>query len=818
MLKGKTSILCLIILLATSQLLYSGNSQIDSLRTLADTVSNDSSRAKALDYLVWEYMNSNVDSALLVAEEQIEAAKKSGVPVILSKAYFNYATAHAQKGLLDESIPIFYQALEEAKKANSPKKMSQIYNNLGLVYKFLSQPESAMEIYLRSVEEYKKLPTLDKGLADTYNNIGIIDMERGDFEEAIEYYEMAREIYEELSINDRSVGNLLNNLGIIYNDKGNFAKALDYHIRSMKIFDGLRDTSNQYAYVLNNIGIIYNKQEDYDKALNYFQKSAQVLGKVGSDNIGYGKVLNNIGQIYIQKNELDTAKMILDEALLVQEGYSEKSIHLANTYSNIGQLYELRDDLNIAKQFFEKSLLLSKQMNSKVSTVEALFDLGRLEVLSGNIQKGLQLCNQSLVLAKDMKLLKSKMQACECIYEGNDKLGNISKAYQYYKKYRVYRDSLINQENTKEITQKTMQYEFDKVQYQDSLRRAEDSRQRALIQKEKDIRQEAEIQKQRAYTLAGGVGFILMLGLAFVLFRGYKNKQKANEIITEQKNAVEEQKEIIEEKNREIVDSISYAQRIQNAILPSDKFIKEVLPEAFVYFNPKDIVSGDFYWVDEKGDDVYFAAVDCTGHGVPGALVSVVGYNGLNRVLHEFNLTEPGPMLDKLNELVEETFSKSNDSIKDGMDLGLCKINRKTRKLEFAGANNPLYLIRDKNKFSESLLKEHRLHEDEDSSMSLLEIKPDKQPIGKYEYREPFATHKLDLLEGDAIYVFSDGYADQFGGAKGKKFMYKPFKRMLTQMANVSMDDQKIRIRDTFNDWKGTIEQIDDVCVFGVRV
>jgi len=258
------------------------------------------------------------------------------------------------------------------------------------------------------------------------------------------------------------------------------------------------------------------------------------------------------------------------------------------------------------------------------------------------------------------------------------------------------------------------------------------------------------------------------------------------------------QKDVVEEKNREIVDSINYALRLQKAIIPAESKIQQALPQSFVYFKPKDIVSGDFYWMNEDDGKVIIAAVDCTGHGVPGALVSVVGANGLHRCVKEFNLSRPNEILDKLTELVVETFESGEDSVKDGMDGAVCLIDIKKRTLEYAGANNPLWIIKK-------------------SSRELTEIKANKQPIGDFEYKVPFENHVFELEEGDQIYIFSDGYVDQFGGPKGKKFKYKTLKNLLVENQDLSPNDQRAILHETFNSWKGDLEQLDDVCVIGVR-
>ena len=266
----------------------------------------------------------------------------------------------------------------------------------------------------------------------------------------------------------------------------------------------------------------------------------------------------------------------------------------------------------------------------------------------------------------------------------------------------------------------------------------------------------------------------------------------------EAEHHIQKQKALLEYRNKEVTDSITYAERIQKSILPSNRLIQNYFPNSFVVYLPKDIVSGDFYWVEQKGDKVFFAVVDCTGHGVPGAMVSVIGQNSLNRVLNEFNITEPAKMLDKLNELVEEVLSRSGSDIRDGMDIALCSLDKSAMKLEYAGANNALYVLPD--------------------GQGLLEYKANKQPIGRFENRFPFTNHEVKLKEGDQVFLFTDGIADQFGGPFGKKFKYKKLKELLLSLQHKNPSEQKNGVIGSFFEWKGKLDQIDDVCVFGVRV
>ncbi len=261
---------------------------------------------------------------------------------------------------------------------------------------------------------------------------------------------------------------------------------------------------------------------------------------------------------------------------------------------------------------------------------------------------------------------------------------------------------------------------------------------------------------------------------------------------------------IIQEKQEELLDSIGYAKRIQHGILPSQQLIAEALPASFILYKPKDIVAGDFFWVhrlpqpngwDTGGDMVLYAAADCTGHGVPGAMVSVVCSGALDRCVQEFGLTEPGDILTKSRELVIDTFEESDEIVNDGMDVALCSIQRHT--LRYAGANNPVWIVR---------------------KGELTEIKADKQPVGSTMNPVPFTTHTFELREGDMVYTFSDGYMDQFGGPKGKKFKSKALKQLLVEISDQALDDQKIKLDEHYEDWRGELEQIDDVCVIGVRV
>ncbi len=316
--------------------------------------------------------------------------------------------------------------------------------------------------------------------------------------------------------------------------------------------------------------------------------------------------------------------------------------------------------------------------------------------------------------------------------------------------------------------------------------------------------------------------------------------------VVHQKDEAEKQRILVEKKQKEILDSITYAKRIQDAILPSDILVKKWLPDSFILYRPKDIVAGDFYWIEglkshntdaaiigsddtEEFDTIIFAAADCTGHGVPGAMVSVVCNNALNRALREFELDEPGKLLDKTRGLVIEQFEKSNDEVKDGMDISLCALNTKTNQLQWAGANNPLWIIREgtadvqegeentQRSAAEDMTSLSSSKSGRGGVHSLIEYKANKQPIGKYPENKPFTNHLIQLQKGDSIYIFTDGFVDQFGGEKGKKFKAAKMRKLLLSIQWKNMSEQLVIINKVFEDWKGTEEQVDDICMIGVR-
>jgi len=588
-----------------------------------------------------------------------------------------------------------------------------------------------------------------KGMAGAYHSLGVIYRNKGSYPQALQYDLTALELCQQIG-DKTGIGINLGNIGIIYMNQGNFRQALNYDFKALAICRELGDKTG-ISRNLGNIGIIYADSGKYSESLNYALNSLQIHQEIG-DNQGVAYNLNSIGTLYFKERKYSNSLEYYFKGLSVAKKIGNSST-MANDFGNIGSIYVLQRKNREGKAYLDSGLNLAKSLGEKIDIKDIYASLAALDSISGDYKT----------------------------------------AFKDYETYIIYRDSITNDANTKKIEEAQINYAFDRKT--DSAKAA---------QNKLDIIAAKESQHQKMLLNSFIGGFILMILLAFFIFRGYRQKQRANIIITQQKEEVEKQKDliekqktIVEEKNKDILDSIMYAKRLQDAILPPVSLIAHYLPESFVLYKPKDIVAGDFYWMERMGDTILIAAADCTGHGVPGALVSVICSNALNRTVKEFHITEPGKILDKVRELVLETFEKSESNVQDGMDISLCCINTKTKEIQWSGAYNSLWYIQN-----------GEIHE----------IEADKQPIGKNDKPIPFNTRHLKLQKGGTFYLFTDGYADQFGGPKGKKFKYKPFQETLSNIATLEMDEQKQKLNEIFEAWRGNMEQTDDVCIIGIRV
>jgi serine phosphatase RsbU (regulator of sigma subunit) len=652
-------------------------------------------------------------------------------------------------------------------------------NNLGFFHHNYSQIEKAIEKYKLALSIFKEIKDTN-GVIMANNNIAMLEKDIGHIDLTIQYLDKALELGL-LTDNQQMLQLTYTNYSAIYSRMGMINKAIENAFKGLEIQEKIGDDYGK-GYAINNIASLYYNQKDLIKAEEYFLKSLEIRKKI-NDEYGVTTAYNNLAIIY---DDLGRDSLALEYyyKCLERRIKIKNEEGIAQSYSNLGSFFFKGKQNDKAFEYFSKAIEIRERITDKEGLSNSYQKMSNFLKSQNKIKEAEKYGALSLKYAQELSFnedIKNSAEVLTLIYE---RQGNYKKALEMNRLYFYMKDSLFNKETQKSIITQQINYDYNKKKLTDSLFFAKG-------QEVKDLalaKQDAQLQKEKTQRLAlyGGL-FIIILFAGFVYSRFRVSQQ--------QKLIIENQKNIVEEKNREILGSINYAKRIQSAILPSDKIVKECFNDSFIFYKPKDIVAGDFYWVEHKDGKTLFAAADCTGHGVPGAMVSVICNNGLNRAVREYGITDPGKILDKTREIVIQEFEKSEDDVRDGMDIALCSLEG--NQLCYAGAHNPLWIIR---------------------GGELMETKANKQPIGEFENKESYTTHTFELEKGDSIYIFSDGFVDQFGGEKGKKFKTANLKKMLISIQNESMQTQKQILEDVFNEWKGKMEQVDDVCLLGVRV
>lgn len=577
---------------------------------------------------------------------------------------------------------------------------------------------------------------------------------------------------------------------------GNLNICLEDFLKNLQLAKKLNDTK-KIIESLNAVGNVYKDNERYDLAIQSYKEALEVCEKTGNTSKSY-LILSNVAIIYSMKHENDSSIAINNRILRNMQKLDKKDKHFESSlYGALMTCYIDKQNIDSIEKYAHIALQLKKEMGEMMNYAGYLFNLANFYGGIQNYKKAEEYTKLALETNPDNIELRYDLQ--ELLGTAQFRLKDYEHAAQNFFDCLHLKDSLNKIQNIDALSEMEVKYETGKK---------EEELKRLSAEKEVD---ELKVKQSQIWLIFSGAGILLVVVVAGLLFRQNKSRQRANKLLQQQNN------EIIHQK-KEITDSINYAKRIQLAILPPDKMVKRLLPDAFVFYKPKDVVSGDFYWIEEKNGKVMFAAVDCTGHGVPGAMMSVVGLNLLNQAVKEKGLTVPADILQHLDTGVTDTLRQStdNDSIKDGMDLSLCSYDPKTNVLQYAGAFNNLWIVRKNISTSHQLRSSHEVFFEE----HLLEIKADKFPIGSNldGVADTYTNHTFQLQKGDCVYLYSDGFADQFGGPKGKKFKYNALKKFLVSVHHLPPDEQKQKLLEIFENWRGNLEQIDDVLVLGICV
>ncbi len=564
-----------------------------------------------------------------------------------------------------------------------------------------------------------------------------------------------------------------------------YEKAQQYYFKSYRISDSIHDKSS-IAYSLYNIGWIICIQQHNYKEDKYLYQSLQLYNEL-NDPSGSLQIYNAMASYYADRFKVENIKQYFDSAIV----YFNKGIVLAQSadmhadlgriYGNMGDLFYVEKDFSSAAFYNSKSLEIHQRVNDSSSMNICFLNIGLCEMANGHVKEALSKFTavHRYNLRHDIKDVE--MIALPSMAKAYYQLKDFKQAYDYYEKYVSLKEVLDKEAYSTSISNLQGNYSLEKAEANV-----------AQLKQTNEI-QELKNKKNSYFIFVLIAVAITVIVVAVLLFRQNKVRQLTNIQLQEQNN-------IIAEKKQEIDNSIQYAKGIQLAFLPDKQELNSRFPDNFIYYKPKDVVSGDFYWFSKVNDDFYCIAADCTGHGVPGALMSIIGVDKIVQAVFEKRLTVPGDMLSYLNKEIKQVLKQHSDASKqmDGMDIAVLKFNKNLDAVEYAGANRPLYLIRNN---------------------VLTEYKADKTAIAGFTpVDQLFKTTRIAIQKNDSLYIFTDGYADQFGGNSGKKMMTKNLKDLLVSLGDLNAETKYQKVEKTFTDWKGPHEQVDDVLIIGIKI
>ena len=686
---------------------------------------------------------------------------------------------NSQNTIIDSLKYVVKTTTQDSIKVNA-------YHQLFLEYEFEDELQ-AKEFLDKAMALAQKIG-FTNGIAVTYMYYGFLADDASNFFDAIKNYKLSLKTFELLG-SKKGQANVYNSLGMVFYIQGNYPEALKQHFEALKLRESIGDTKG-IAASYGNIGNVYNDQENYVLALKNYVLCLKIMQKIGNKK-GVATTYNNIALVYTEQKKYDAALQSHYEGLKIrQEINDEKGV--AGSYNNIGLVYYHQGNFEEALKNYFMSLKLKEVIEDEPGIAGVYCNIGEIYAKQKKYKEAEIYLEKAKKLSLEIGYRENLRQTYKALTELWYARKNYQQAYENHVVFINYRDSLNNEETREKTIQNQMTYDFEK---KDAIAAAEHKKE---LENQKELANEKN-RKQNLIIAFVVVGLGLVLVFTIFIFRSLNLSQKQKKIIELQKDHSEHQRLMVEEKQKDIIDSINYAKRIQDALLKEENHVSEHLPEHFILFRPKDIVSGDFYWAFEKNDYWYLAAADCTGHGVPGAFMSMLGIAFLNEISASAEFLAPAQILDLLRDkIVKELGQKGKDGdSKDGMDISLVCYHMKSKKLQWSGANNSLYILRNN---------------------ELQEIKANKQPIGFHEAMQPFTNHTISMEKGDSIYLFTDGYADQFGGPKGKKYKYSKLKETLISLNGQAMDQQKNLLQIEFENWKSNLEQTDDVCLIGLRV
>jgi tetratricopeptide (TPR) repeat protein/serine phosphatase RsbU (regulator of sigma subunit) len=825
----------------------------DSLRAVLDWLSKQKAyEAETLRFhYMYEYIRTlarqKPDTLPALVQELRSWTQKSPYPLREGVAALGEAVRWRIQGQYDSALSRAQTALRIFQEKQRSDYEGETYNLIGLIYEDQGQYAKALEAYQRALTIFERIGN-QEGMANSYNDIGSIHYAQGRYVEALEAFQKALTIYECIG-NQQGIAGCYNNIGTIHLTQGRYAEALESYQKSLAIKERIGDQRG-IASSYNNIGIIHAKQGRYAEALEAYQKALAIYERINNP-WGIAPCYNNIGLIHADQGRYTEALEAYQKALTIHESIGNQE-GVASSYNNIGSIHRAQGRYAEALEAYQKALAIYERIGNRQGIANCYGNIGNIHRAQGQYAEALEAYQKALAIAQSLGLqdqlddLYLHLAQTDSALAASGLTHLWKSAYLHHRLYAAYKDSVLNEASIRKQAQLESQYEYDK---KISLLKAQQEKERALAQ--------AQLQRQKTernalLTILAVVLIALSTMTYYQILLRRKNRliqeqahqlelknaelQSINQALTESnkiiqaqseeliaKNAelttlnteleatnkalsdsyltIQKQAKELARKNEEILDSIRYAKRIQQAILPSEERRHRLLPDSFLIYQPRDIVAGDFYWLEETDQYIFLAVADATGHGVPGAFVSLVCASALNQALRQESLNSPAAILTRAKTIVTQVLTQEGSHLRDGMDIALIRLEKNTpARLTYAGANRPLWII--------------------SSQKELIEIPPTRQPIGFTDTEKPFEEHEIDLSSRlpAMLYAFTDGFTDQVGGPKGRKLMSKGLREILLEIYHRPYPEQEEHLQRFFTAWKGEWPQLDDVTLVGVRL
>jgi len=716
-----------------------------------------------------------------------------------------FPVVNAQNAKIDSLKALLITTPSDTNKVN-------LYYTICRAY-FRVSADSAISAAEQSLVLAQKLG-FSKGVANAYNGIGVSYYFKGDYPKSIIYYNKSQVIHQ-ADQNELGLSQIYNNLGVIYKRQGNYLNALDYYQKSLSIQERLKN-QKMISMLNNNLGNIYLNLENYPQSLAYLKKALAVKEKLNSSKGSLALTCNNIGIVLTKMGRYDEGLVYCKKALAISTR-AKLFQSMAAAYNQLGNIKAYQNQSDSAIYYQKNAIINATKANAKSMQAASLSSLGRTYLGQKKYRQAQKSALEALELAKEIKELVSVRDASETLYKVTEQQQDYAQAFKYQALYMQSKDSLLNVDKTEALTRLEMNYAFDKKQ---SLLKAE---QQAKEEKLK-LENGKKLQKQRFYLLSALGILLAVLIISFFVFRSKQVQQKLNKQLTEQKNDLTQLNEELQQNHEEIVaqrdhiesqnkslnqqqirieSSFKVAQTIQQALLPSQENLQSLFAEHFIFYRPKDIVSGDFYWVKQIDEQIIMVVADCTGHGVPGAFMSLIGINLLDNIIYKDGITSPQTILDRLHELLNEAFYHSESSYqRAGMDAIIFSISKPTPesvKVVFAGAKNPLNYI---------VAQETQLQE----------LKGARKSVGGFTSKmTSFHNQEVNLPVGSIIYAGSDGFQDQ-NNRDRRSFTKQRLNKLLEENASLPLSEQRNALEKQLEAFMQDTIQRDDILWIGIRV